>query len=244
MTPSFPSNCQVFFNSGEVTANAGSSSTELNLGAILLDLGEAMPFTWDLQSGDVSVKLPTSTGLKLPDLFNIGGTFETGLDLPTIEIGSNGAFNETFTRSISVGEGANAFTLADVSVNFRRSSGGITSMEIDHTLGYELGPNMKYYLLARSNNTFTNKISGTLALPTGPGEAFAALDLLFDGVDGLNDDKITFAAAELFLDANSSSPTFAGTVQLGGFNFELSISSSQAKSFVKVGAFNLPLPTL
>ncbi len=228
---------------GEFTASAGGSSTELDLGAIVFDLAEAMPFAWNMKTGALELRLPTTTRLQLPDLFNVGGTFESGLDLPTIDIGADGTFDLDFTRSLTIGEGSNAFSLASVDLNLRRSSSGLTTFEFDHTLGYELGPNMKYYLRARSNNTFTNRISGQLALPVGIGEAFFALSA-FDGLDGTTDGKLTFATAELYLDANSTAPTYSGTVNLGGTQFALSISSRQSDSFIKVGPIELPLPTL
>lgn len=228
---------------GLVTANAGSSSSALNLGAILVDLGEAMPFHWDLRTGAVGIDLPTSSDLRLPNLFALGGTLADGLDLPTIEIAADGSFDETFARNLVIGEGGNAFTLASVSANLRRTSSGTTTFEIDHTLGYDLGTNIKYFLRARSTGSFINRIVGELSLPTGPGEAFQLLDPGFDGVDGVFDNKIRLAGASLSLEAGPV-PTYSGTVLLGGSTFELSLSADPNKSFVKVGIFNLPLPTL
>ncbi|MDJ0865450.1 MAG: hypothetical protein QNK03_05015, partial [Myxococcota bacterium] len=114
---SFPNVDFSIASNGSVDVDLGNRV--FDIGGIRLDVNAGIPLDWDIDTGALSVPIPTQTNLIVTGISGLSGTLANGLDLIGFTIGTNGSFDmPALNRSLTL-DGANFGSMA---VDLRRSS--------------------------------------------------------------------------------------------------------------------------
>ncbi len=231
---------------GEISATAGNSSTEFDIGEaigqMLIDLGAALPFRWDLQTGEIGISIPEDAELKLLSDQFFNGSFVDGIPLPAIpEIRVDGGFDIAFNH---FGFDFNGTRMGNVRIQLSRENGTqpiVFEILNDQFSNSSVLEELRFDFRIDSDGDFASSISGALSVPLQTG--FFGTDALldsFDNLDGSNDNKLRFGRVDLDL-ILSALPEFKGSVELLNNEFDVKLSRAASCVDFKLGPLDPPV---